>query len=119
MAGWAMGISAPAGAWGKDYFAALGMVSVDTLWQLMDKEGFANFDQAGNPKNPASKHDIEAYSQLYLKGKDMPGGGVPPIIVFCPKDKQCFISDGRHRVAAARKIGLKEILVAVVEFHPA
>ena len=118
MAGWSMGISAPAGAWGKDYFAALGMVSVDTLWGLMDKEGFANFDQEGNPKNPASKHDIEAYSKMYLSGKDLPNGGVPPVIVACPAGKRCHILDGRHRVAAAKKIGLQEVLVTCIEFHP-
>ena len=114
--GWTMGISAK---WPKDYFAAMGMVSVDTLWKLLDKEAFVNFDQEGNPKNSASKHDIEAYSTMYLSGKDLPNGGVPPVVVFCPKDKQCLISDGRHRVAAAKKIGLQEVLVTVIEFHPA
>ena len=118
MAGWSMGISAPAGAWGKDYFAALGMVSVDTLWSLMDKEGLANFDQEGNPKNPASKHDIDAYMSLYTQGANLPSGGVPPVIIACPKGHQCHIIDGRHRLAAARRLGLKEILTTVIETHP-
>lgn len=116
--GWSMGLSAPAGAFGKDYFATMGMVSLETLWQLLDKEAFHNFDQEGNPKNPASKHDIEAYGKMYLTGKGLPNGGVPPVVVFCPKDKQCFISDGRHRIAAAKKVGLEQVLVTVIEFHP-
>lgn len=117
--GWSMGISAAPGAWGKDYFAAAGYVKVGILWQLLDPEAKVNFDDEGNPKNQASKHDIEAYMKLYTEGKNLPGGGVPPPVIFCPKDHRCLVSDGRHRLAAARRLKLDKILVSVFEFHPA
>ena len=113
---WKFGISGKAP---KDYWATMGYVSVDTLFALFDEEALVNINPTtGEGKNPASKADIASYMKLYEQGKDTPGGGVPPVIVFCPKDKKCFISDGRHRVAAARKIGLKSILTTVIEFHP-
>lgn len=110
-----MGISGEAA---KDHYATMGEVSVDLLMAmaLEDPEFAANITPEGEPKNPASAHDIAAYKQLYQKGKDLPSGGVPPVIIFCPKGHRCFIADGRHRAAAAKALGLAEVLATVIEF---
>jgi hypothetical protein len=56
---------------------------------------------------------IDEYAEVYRKTRKSGKRVIPPITVFRSKDGVDYVPDGGHRIAAARKAGLKKIEAAV------
>jgi|YelNatPaOPRAMG01_1025707.scaffolds.fasta_scaffold00582_25 hypothetical protein len=73
---------------------------------------YQDFDEEFRPLNPNVYHRLKEIESAILRGKIL-----PPIEVYKIKDEY-YVLDGNHRVAAARRLGQKEIDAHVIEYLP-
>ena len=73
---------------------------------------YLDFDEKFRPLKEGSYQRLKEIEDAILRGKVL-----PPIEVYKIKDEY-YVLDGNHRVAAARRLGQKEIDAHVIEYLP-
>jgi hypothetical protein len=83
-------------------------VDVDKIFGSVGR--WRDFDAAFRLTNPATKRRFEIIYQMMKEGY-----GFPPVELYKVQDR-FYVADGNHRVAAAKKLGVKFIDANVREF---